>query len=102
MRRRSTFQSMRSAVRPMFSRILRGVGATRMAQLTHEQYDRLERAIVRGERIIVCRRGTEYIILPLTLQQRHGREVIQARNPTTGDALVLYLDELDSVDAVGR
>jgi hypothetical protein len=73
-----------------------------MAQLTHDEYDRLERAIVRGERIIVYRRGTEYIILPTSLQQRQGREVIQARNPSTGDVLMLFLDELDSIDAVGR
>ena len=73
-----------------------------MAQLTHEEYDRLERAVSRGERIVVSRRGTEYVILPLTLVQRHGREVIEARNPTTGDELTLYLDELDSVEVVGR
>lgn len=73
-----------------------------MAQLTHEQYDRLERAVSRGERIVVSRRGTEYVILPLTLEQRHGREVIEARNPTTGDEMTLYLDELDSLEVVGR
>ncbi|HJQ21646.1 MAG TPA: hypothetical protein VJ867_14960 [Gemmatimonadaceae bacterium] len=73
-----------------------------MAQLSHEQYDRLERAVARGERIVVTRRGSEYVILPLTLEQRAGREVIEARNPTTGDGLTLFLDELDSVDVVGR
>lgn len=73
-----------------------------MPQLTHEQYDRLERALARGERIAVYRRGTEYIVIPLALATRNGREVIDTRNPTTGDSLSLYLDELESLDAVAR
>jgi hypothetical protein len=71
-----------------------------MAQLTHEQYDRLEKAVARGLRIAIQRRGTEYIVIPLTLTSRGGREVIEARNPTTGDMLSLYLDELESVEIV--
>lgn len=73
-----------------------------MAQLNHEQYDRLERAVTRGDRIIVNRRGTEFILIPLALVTRAGREVIESRNPTTGDALSLYIDELDSIDPVSR
>jgi hypothetical protein len=73
-----------------------------MAQLTHDDYDRLERAVTRGQRIVVYRRGTEYIVIPLALQSIHGREVIEARNPTTGDVLSLYLDELDSIEMVAR
>ena len=73
-----------------------------MAQLTHEDYDRLETAVTRGHRIIVQRRGTEYVVIPLSLVARHGREVIEARNPATGDAMTLYLDELDSIETVAR
>lgn len=73
-----------------------------MTQLTHDQYDRLERAVVRGERIAVLRRGTEYIVIPLALESRNGREVIDARNPTTGDDLTLYLDELEAIELVRR
>ena len=71
-----------------------------MAQLTYSQYDRLERAVTRGDRIVVYRRGTEYIVVPLSLRARDGREVIEARNPTTGDRLDLYVDELDSLEVV--
>ena len=67
---------------------------------TTEQYDRIERAVTRGERLIVYRRGTEYVVIPLSLTSRDGREVIEARNPTTGDRLTLVIDELDSVDVV--
>jgi hypothetical protein len=71
-----------------------------MAQLTHEQYELLERAITRGTRIIAFRRGTEFIMVPLALRLRDGREVVEARNPTTGDDLVLAVDELEHLEVV--
>ena len=71
-----------------------------MAQLTHEQYDALERAVRDGGRISVYRRGTEYIVVPRRLGLKGGRELIEARNPTTGDELSLYLDELDAIEVV--
>ena len=63
-------------------------------------YDRIERAVAHGQRLAVYRRGTEYIVIPLSLTSRGGREVIEARNPTTGDQLMLFIDELDSVHSV--
>ena len=72
-----------------------------MAQLTHEDYDHLERAVTRGLRISVYRRGTEYVVIPLALESKDGREMIQARNPTTGDRLSLFLDELDAIEPLG-
>jgi ribosomal protein L27 len=68
---------------------------------TTDEYDRLERAVARGQRIAVYRRGTEYIVIPRSLTTRRGREVIEARNPTTGDDLTLFIDELDSMEVVG-
>jgi hypothetical protein len=72
-----------------------------VSQLTHDEYDRLERAVTRGLRIAVYRRGTEYVVIPLALNTRSGREVIEARNPTTGDSLSLFVDELDAIETVG-
>lgn len=72
-----------------------------MAQLTHEQYDRLEHAILVGWRIALYRRGTEYVVVPEALRLRDGRECIEARNPTTGDRLTIFVDELDSFEVVG-
>jgi len=72
-----------------------------MTQLTTEQYDRLERAVVHKQRIVVYRRGTEYIVVPLGLENRNGREVIAARNPTTGDVLSLFIDEVEAIEVVG-
>jgi hypothetical protein len=73
-----------------------------MAQLTHDDYDRLERAVTQGTRVAVYRRGTEYVVIPLSLQSKNGREMIEARNPTTGDRLSLFLDELDAIEPVSK
>ena len=72
-----------------------------MAQLTHEQYDRLERAVMNGTRLIFRRNGRrEYVIIPLAFRVQNGRELVEARNPTTGHDLVIYLDEVDGIDLV--
>jgi hypothetical protein len=71
-----------------------------MAQLTHQQYEQLERAVAEGQRIAVHRRGTEYVVVPSRLALYAGREVIEATNPTTGDHLSLYLDEVDAIEVV--
>jgi len=69
-------------------------------QLTVKQYDALEQAISRGHRIAVFRRGTEFLVIPERLVLRGRRECIEARHPTTGDHLTLWLDETDSVEVV--
>jgi hypothetical protein len=71
-----------------------------MAQFSHQQYDDIERSVASGRRIVVWRRGTEYIVVPMALRVRGGRELIEARNPTTGDPMTLYLDELDRIEVV--
>jgi hypothetical protein len=71
-----------------------------MAELTHVQYDALERAIAAGARISVYRRGTEYVVVPTRLHMVDGREAISTRHPTTGEGITLFIDEVDSIDAV--
>lgn len=72
-----------------------------MAELTHDQYERLERAVIDQRRIAVYRRGTEYVVVPRRLHVIDGRERIEATNPTTGDRIILYLDEIDSLQVIG-
>jgi len=69
-------------------------------ELTVKQYDALERAITRGQRILVYRRGTEYLVVPERVAQRGRRECIEARHPTTGDHLTLWLDEAEAMEVV--
>ena len=71
-----------------------------LSHLSHRDYDALERAILAGRRIVVWRRGTEYAVVPTELRLRDGREAIEARNPTTGDAMTLFLDDLDAIEVV--
>ena len=71
-----------------------------MAQFNHEQYDALERAVADRRRVVIYRRGTEYVVIPQRLTQRGGREIIETRNPTTGDKQTFFLDEVDGFDLV--
>jgi len=72
-----------------------------MAQLTHQQYDALERAVVHGTRVAVCRSsGREVIVVPMKLGARDGREFIQTRNPTTGHDMTIFLDEIERLEVV--
>jgi hypothetical protein len=71
-----------------------------VTEWTHNQYDALEGAILRGTRIAAYRRGTEFVVIPMRLRVIKGREAVEATHPTTGDAIMLYLDELDSFEVV--
>ena len=72
----------------------------RMTDWTHTNYDALERAILKGDRIAAYRRGTEYVVVPTRLRVIRGREAVEATHPTTGDMITLYLDEMDSFEVV--
>ncbi len=71
-----------------------------MAELTTTQYDQLERAVIDKRRIAIYRRGTEYIVIPNRLHLVSGRERIEAVHPTTGDRIIIYLDEIDSLHVI--
>jgi hypothetical protein len=71
-----------------------------MAQLTVAGYDALEDAIRDGIRITVRRRGTDFVVIPTRLWLRGRREAIEARHPTTGQPLTLWVDEADSIEVV--
>ena len=64
------------------------------------QYDRLEHAIAKRIRLALTRRGTEYLVIPERLRIDAGREVIEARHPSTGHRLELFVDELDGIEVV--
>lgn len=71
-----------------------------MAQLTHGQYDALERAIIDRNRIAIYRRGTEFVVIPHRLTLIDGRELIESVHPTTGDAIRFFVDEVDSIQVI--
>ena len=72
----------------------------KVTQLTPAQYDALERAIADRRRLAVWRRGTEFTIVVDRLRVTGGREALEAHHPTTGDALTLYIDEIEGIEVV--
>jgi hypothetical protein len=70
------------------------------AQFSHRDYDKLESAISRGQRLSIERRGTEYVVVPLRLRLHGGREAIDAVHPTTGEGITLYVDEIARFEVV--
>ena len=71
-----------------------------MARLTPAQYDALERAVARGQRLVISRRGTEYVVVARRLILDGGRERIASVHPSTGDALTFYIDEVESIQVI--
>ena len=69
-------------------------------QFTTRQYNLLERAVTEGLRIVVFRRGSEYIVRPESLGLRAGREAIETVQPATGDRMTIYLDDIDGFEVV--
>ena len=70
-------------------------------QLSHDDYEALERAIIDRRRLSIYRRGTEYVVVPERLSISGGRECIDATHPTTGDTMTFRLDELDDFQVIG-
>ena len=69
--------------------------------LKHEEYDILERALLRGSRVAISRGGRrELVLIPLKLTINGGLETITARHPTTGHEIVIRLDEVERIEAV--
>ena len=71
-----------------------------MAQLTVAQYDAIEAAIRDGRKVVIRRRHQDVVVVPERLAIRNRREAIEARHPTTGDRIVLFIDEAESVEVV--
>jgi predicted metalloprotease len=73
-----------------------------MAHLSPGEYDRLERAIGDGRRIAVTRRGRELVVRPIRLYMEGGREIIEAMHPTTGDIILVRLDDVEQLEIVAQ
>jgi AmiR/NasT family two-component response regulator len=71
-----------------------------MAHLTVAQYDAIEAAIRDGRKVVVRRRRQDVVVVPERFAIRNRREAIEARHPTTGDPLILFIDEAESIEVV--
>ena len=58
--------------------------------------DQLERAARLGSRVMLMRRGTEYIVIARRVQQSAGGEALVGYLPMTGEELRFDLDDIDA------
>jgi hypothetical protein len=67
---------------------------------TTKDYDSLENAITRGQKIALNRRGNEFVVVPSRLRVEGGREAIDSVHPTTGEKITIYVDEISAFEVV--
>ena len=57
--------------------------------------DLLERAVREHRRVVILRRGTEFIVIARSLTSVKARDAFVGRLPMTGEEMTFILDELD-------
>ena len=62
---------------------------------TPERMDQLERAARDGRRVVLRRRGTEYVVVARGLRHEGPRDELVGLLPMTGEELRFNLEELD-------
>jgi hypothetical protein len=63
---------------------------------TPERLDQLENAARQGRRVVLVRRGTEYVVVALRIVSAGRREALVGRIPMTGSEMEFVLDELEA------
>jgi hypothetical protein len=63
--------------------------------------DQLETAARRGQRVVLSRRGTEYVVVALRVTSEGRNDVLVGLLPMTGEELTFRLDQIDSFQVVG-
>ena len=68
---------------------------------TPQRMEQLERATRLGRRVVLMRRGTEYVVVARRLLSTGGQETLIGYLSMTGEELRFELDELDEFQVVG-
>ena len=68
---------------------------------TPDRMEQLERAARQGLRVMLMRRGTEYVVVARRLLHHGPGEALVGYLPMTGEELRFELDELDEFQVVG-
>jgi len=69
---------------------------------TPERLNQLERAALDGRRVVLSRRGTEYIVQARRIESDHRGDTLVGRLPMTGEEMRFLLGEVDSFQVVGE
>ncbi len=74
-----------------------------MARLrwTPQRMDQLERAARDGRRVLLLRRGTEYIVIARRMTTAGRHDALVAHLPITGEELIFPLHELEDFQVIG-
>lgn len=72
-----------------------------LVRWTPERMDQLERAARQGLRVVLVRRGTEYVVVARRLLSQGGREALVGLLPMTGEELRFDLQDLDGFQVLG-
>lgn len=64
---------------------------------TSDRMNQLERAALERKRVVVERRGTEFVVVALAVRAGVRGDVLVGRLPMTGEAIEFALAELDAV-----
>ena len=67
---------------------------------TVQRMDQLERAIGNHLRVVVNRRGTEFVVIALRMTTVRQRDAFIGRLPMTGEEITFILDELEGFQIV--
>jgi uncharacterized protein with PhoU and TrkA domain len=67
---------------------------------TTDRMDQLERAARDGLRVVLSRRGTEYIVVAARVTSEGLHDALVGRLPMTGEELTFRLEELDSFQVI--
>jgi uncharacterized protein with PhoU and TrkA domain len=67
---------------------------------TTQRMDQLENAVRRGLRVVLTRRGTEYIVVARRMATVDRKEALIGHLPMTGEELPFILEEIDHFQVI--
>lgn len=68
---------------------------------TADRLDQLERAARDGLRVVLSRRGTEYVVIAVRVKTEGRHEALIGRLPMTGEEMSFVLEDIDEFQIVG-
>ena len=62
--------------------------------------DQLERAVRDGRRVLVVRRGSEFVVFARRVETRRSKEIFVGILPMTGDEIVFELGQVEDFQVI--
>lgn len=65
-----------------------------------QRMDQLERAVRDGRRVLVVRRGSEFVVFARRVETRRSKEIFVGILPMTGDEIVFELGQVEDFQVI--